>query len=157
LDALNTLTAKPLLDYLLAVSGMESPILTIDKAWNVFCRYLVIPDRDGNALASYQATVASPDESASALMVRSAREVTDDSPGFPLTRSAFLQFMIEGDCRGIEDQEVWTTDCADLEAFRSKVEGLTSFRYALNNPCSSGECMLDEMDANESEGEPGSN
>ncbi len=143
----NTLTAKPLLEYLLASEGLEPPGLVFARVWPVFCHFLTVPDQEGGAVASYQAMIARENADYAELVIRFARQVSDDAGGWgDLTRSVFVQFMFEGPFPGLAAEECWLNDCPDLDGFRQAVEALPTFIAALDLTCTDGSILVEEQE-----------
>jgi len=146
-EPVNTLTAKPLLEYMLASEGMEAPALVFAKAWPIYCRFLAVPDQDGNVLGSYQAAIARENPEYAEVTVRLVRELTDGAAGVgDLTRSVFVQFIYEGPLLDVVDEECWSNDFPDLEAFRQAVEALPTFGLASVQACTDGSLVVEERD-----------
>lgn len=131
---INTLTAKPLLELMLAQAGMEGEHVTPAHAWLVFVEYLKVPSESGDGEAAFHAVHPEGEEGKHGVVFLLTREVADDAPGYPSVRHVTLQFGFESmDARQVEQLEVRSSEFGSLDEFVEDVEGRAQFHFMQTN------------------------
>ena len=140
---INTLTALPVLKYLLAEQGIEPPAIPFRTAWEVFQRFLKLPAESREDLAGFQVTWLKENPQEPVLQVLLCRQLQDDAPGIGLLRRIVgLQFLYAGARVTVDDGELWSNDFHSLDSFLDQVEKQPAFDYARD-----GDDHLTEADA----------
>ena len=150
----NTLTALPALQYMLADAGLAAPHFSFRAAWEVFQRYLAVPSDASEDIAGFQPTWVRENALDPVFEVRLCRQVTDTKGGYGSTaRVVGIDFRFEGAPAEMDEVEVWANDFATLKQFIQRVEQGTEFRYALGGRLIEAEAIvLDEGDPQEVRG-----
>src|SRR5690348_6124710 len=150
----NTLTALPALQYMLADAGLTAPHFSFRAAWDVFQKYLGIPSEAQDDIAGFQTTWVRENALDPVFEVRFCRQVTDTKGGWGSTaRVVGIEFRFEGAPADMEEVEIWANDVGSRNAFVQKVEASTEFQYALKGRLIEAEAIvLDEGDPQEVRG-----
>lgn len=150
----NTLTALPALQYMLADAGLEAPHFPFRAAWDVFQTYLALPSDAQDDVAGFQTTWVRENALDPVFEVRLCRQVTDAKGSWGSTaRVVGIDFRFEGAAPEMEEVELWASDFASLRKFIEGVEASTEFRYALEGRLVEAEAIvLDEGDPQEVRG-----
>ncbi|MEO8450609.1 MAG: hypothetical protein ABI647_12495 [Gemmatimonadota bacterium] len=132
---LNTLTAKPLLEYLVACEGVDDDFaggITPARAWPAFSRFAAIPTTSDGDVISFQASWVDDPTIPPAYTMSWARELTDDASGFGRsTLSVILEFRYEvPPAEALHPIKVWSTDFPSIEGFLAEVERCRAFQFA---------------------------
>jgi len=132
----NTLTAGPLLRLLLALEGMEPPLVTPDRAWEVFKRYARMPSAADDDVVSFQARWVEEPGNEPVVFCGLARRLTDaERNPLGLTRTVQLEYVYEAEDAGeFEDIEIWSDEFESLDDFFQEVEGLAQFELMQSAP-----------------------
>jgi len=146
---LNTLTAWPMLRLMLAMEGMEPPLLPANRTWAVFRAFLELPSASERDVSSFQTSWIREDPDTPTFVVRLVRQLTDNAAGWgPLTRSVEAQFLYEAPSDpGLAEHTVWSDDFRSLGDFVAAVEALPEWRFAVENDRSDGDLLADEESA----------
>src|SRR5579864_3104863 len=119
----NTLTALPALQYMLANAGLEAPHFAFRPAWEVFQRFLAVPSDSSDDVAGFQTTWVRDNALDPLFEVRLCRQVTDAKSSFgTTTRVIGVEFRFEGAPDGMEEVELWANDSPGLAQFIATVE-----------------------------------
>ena len=150
----NTLTALPALQYMLADAGLEAPHFSFRAAWDVFQQYLAVPSDAQDDVAGFQTTWVRENALDPVFEVRLCRQVTDTKGGWGTTaRVVGIDFRFESAPAEMDEMEVWATEVGSLSQFVKKVEASAEFRYALQGRLIEAEAIvLDEGDPQEVRG-----
>lgn len=150
----NTLTALPALQYMLADAGLAAPHFPFRAAWDVFQKYLTIPSDAQDDVAGFQTTWVRENALDPVFEVRFCRQVTDTKGGWGSTaRVVGIDFRFEGAPVEMDEVEIWANDMGSLGQFMQKVEASTEFQYALQGRLIEAEAIvLDEGDPQEVRG-----
>ena len=153
----NTLTALPALQYMLADAGLVAPHFPFRDAWEVFQRYLAVPADAADDMAGFQTTWVRENALDPVFEVRLCRQVTDAKGGYGATaRVVGIDFRFEGAPAEMEEVELWAGDHASLRQFIQRVERSTEFQFALGGRLIEAEAIvLDEGDPQEVRGGTG--
>jgi hypothetical protein len=132
----NTLTAAPLLRLLLALEGMEPPLVIPAGAWAVFKRYARMPSAaDDDAVGFLARWVEEPGNEPVVFCVLERR--LTDAAGNPLgmTRTVQLEYTYDAeDASDLEDIEIWSDEFESLDDFFQEVEDLPQFELMQSAP-----------------------
>jgi len=139
-------TARPLLDLMLGLEGLEAPILDPQAAWRVFKNYLKVPSESGDLVAGFQCSVVTDESLGPGVLVRFVREISAPEAGGTRVRNVFLQLVYNESQEGLQDQDVWVEPGEDLGGFTGKVEALTEFRFAMEASPVAGEVFVEETE-----------
>jgi len=147
----NTLTALPALEYMLADAGLEAPHFAFRPAWEVFQRFIAVPADSSDDSAGFQTTWVRDNALDPVFEVRLCRQVTDAKSRFgTTTRVIGVEFQFEGAPDGMEEVELWASDSPSLEQFIATVERTREFQYARGGRVIEAEAIvLDEGDPQE--------
>ena len=127
----NTLTALPVLKYLLAEEGIEPPIIPFRRGWEVFQRFLKLPAESQEDVAGFQVTWLRENPEEPVLEVLLCRQLRDASPGIGLLRRIVaVQFLYGGARVTVDDMDLWSADFPSLDRFLDRVEKEPAFDYA---------------------------
>jgi len=141
------LTARPLLDLMLAFQGLEAPILDPSAAWRVFKEYLGVPSAVGATVGGFQCSVVAEEALGPGVLVRFIREVAgEDTEVGPRRRNVFLQLVYDSSEEGLEDRDLWMEPGSSLSEFLTAVEALPEFRFAMEAAPSGGEVFMEEAE-----------
>lgn len=125
---LNTMTAKPLLELLLAQAGMEHEQFPPERAWPVFAEFARLPSASGDDVVSFQAMPGDEHGLADAMVILWSRQLADAAPGYDAIRSVVLQYVVEDlGVRELDPVEAWSGDFNELGEFLAHVEALPHF------------------------------
>ena len=139
----NTLKARPALQYLVADAGLEAPSISLQDGWKIFQTYLRLPSDSPEDLAGFQATWIREGSEEPVLEVLFARQLTDKAATYgPITRVVALQFLIEGVSADVRELEVWSSDFPSFDRFLDHVEKLPEFQHALDGSLIQGDVIL---------------
>ena len=150
----NTLTALPALQYMLADAGLEAPHFAFGAAWEVFQKYLGLPSDASEDIAGFQTTWVRENALDPVFEVRLCRQVTDAKGAWGSTaRIVGIDFRFEGAPAAMDEVALWASDFKSLKQFIERVEASTEFRYALTGRLVEAEAIvLDEGDPQEVRG-----
>ena|SRR5690242_15302474 len=150
----NTLTALPALQYMLADAGLAAPHFSFRAAWDVFQKYLTLPSDAEDDVAGFQTTWVRENALDPVFEVRFCRQVTDTRGAWGSTaRVVGIDFRFEGAPAEMDEVAIWATDVGSLKQFMEKVEASIEFRYALQGRLIEAEAIvLDEGDPQEVRG-----
>jgi hypothetical protein len=150
----NTLTALPALQYMLADAGLVAPHFSFRAAWDVFQKYLALPSDAQDDVAGFQTTWVRENALDPVFEVRFCRQVTDTKGGWGSTaRVIGIDFRFEGAPAEMDEIEIWAQDVRSLKQFIQTVEAGTEFQYALQGRLIEAEAIvLDEGDPQEVRG-----
>lgn len=125
---LNTLTGVPLLRLLLANDGMEPPDLDLLRAWQAFKYFANLTADSEQDVVGFQGRWVGEAADSPLLACTWLRQLTDDAPGYSLTRAIELDYTLETPYNSaIEDVEIWSDSYTSVEAFLTDVEQLPHF------------------------------
>jgi len=132
----NTLTAGPLLRLLLALDGMEPPLVDPVRAWPVFKRYAGMPSASEEDVIGFQARWVEEPGNEPVVFCALERRLTDtDGNPLGMTRTVQLEYTYDaGDASELEDVEVWSDEFENLADFFQEVEGLPQFEIMQSIP-----------------------
>jgi hypothetical protein len=139
-------TARPLLDLMLALEGIEAPVLDPSEAWRVFKEYLAVSSEAGNVVGGFHCSVVSDESLGPGVLVRFVREISDPEVGRSRVRNVFLQLVYNESQDGLVDRDLWVETKEDLQGFVSKVEALPEFRFAMEATPVAGEVFVEETE-----------
>jgi hypothetical protein len=139
-------TARPLLDLMLALEGLEPPVLDPAAAWRVFKDYLAVPSAVGSVVGGFHCSVVSDESLGPGVLVRFVREIGDPEQGGTRVRNVFLQLVYNESQEGLEDRDLWVDTQEDLSGFVSQVEALPEFRFAMEATPVAGEVFVEETE-----------
>ena len=139
-------TARPLLDLMLALQGIEAPVLDPAEAWRVFKEYLTVPSEAGSVVGGFHCSVVSDESLGPGVLVRFVREISDPEVGRSRVRNVFLQLVYNESQDGLVDRDLWVETKEDLQGFVSKVEALPEFRFAMEATPVAGEVFVEETE-----------
>lgn len=147
----NTLTALPALQYMLANAGLEAPHFAFRPGWDAFQRFLAVPSDSSSDSAGFQTTWVRDNALDPVFEVRLCRQVTDAKGSFgTTTRVVGVEFQFEGAPDEMEEIELWASDSPNLEQFIATVERTREFQYARGGRVIEAEAIvLDEGDPQE--------
>lgn len=147
----NTLTALPALEYMLADAGLEAPHFAFRPGWEAFQRFLAVPSDSSDDIAGFQTTWVRDNALDPVFEVRLCRQVTDARGSFgTTTRVVGVEFRFEGAPDGMEEVELWANDSPSLAQFIATVERTREFQYARGGRVIEAEAIvLDEGDPQE--------
>ncbi|HYK10513.1 MAG TPA: hypothetical protein VEV39_06925 [Gemmatimonadales bacterium] len=150
----NTLTALPALQYMLADAGLTAPHFSFRAAWDVFQKYLAVPSDAQADIAGFQTTWVRENALDPVFEIRLCRQVTDAKGGWGSTaRVVGIDFRFEGAPAEMDEVEIWASDVGSLKDFIHQVEASTEFQYALRARLIEAEAIvLDEGDPQEVRG-----
>ncbi len=142
---ITTFTAEHVLQYLLAVEGLERPFGTIATSWPVVKRFLEMPSGESPDLASYQVSHGDSDDPRFVQVVFT-RQLTDSADGFgPRTRSTLFTFYWDfAQPFDLEPTELWSSDFAALNEFFEAVEAHPTFSALADVPPEEAYVQVDE-------------
>ena len=145
----NTITAGPLLNLLLALQGMEGPD-DRETAWKVFRQFAALPSSSEHDVIGFTAELLDEPGGYPTLTGSWLRQLTDDAAGLTLTRAIQVEFGYEEPPDAlIEAVEMWSDEYPTLGAFFSAVEQLPHFNFIMENPPHSSGVYVHESEANE--------
>lgn len=123
------LTASPLLRLMLALEGMEGPVIDPMRAWAVFRRFIALPAEAAQDVATFQATWVTEIDGPPILFCVLARQLTVSVRGMAeTTRSIQVEFSFEAEYTDeLEDIEAWSDEFETLDDFAAHVEELPHF------------------------------
>jgi|GEM_PF-2033447 len=110
-------TARPLLDLMLALQGLEAPVLDPAEAWRVFKEYLAVPSEAGSVVGGFHCSVVSDESLGPGVLVRFVREISDPEVGGSRVRNVFLQLVYNESQEGLEDRDLSMEDYVGLGVF----------------------------------------
>ncbi|HUL71429.1 MAG TPA: hypothetical protein VLT17_14470 [Gemmatimonadales bacterium] len=139
-------TARPLLDLMLGLEGLEAPVLDPQSAWRVFKDYLKVPSEAGGLVAGFQCSVVTDESLGPGVLIRFVREISDPDEGGSRVRNVFLQLVYNESQEGLQDQDLWVAPGEDLAGFVDKVEALAEFRFAMEASPVAGEVFVEETE-----------
>src|SRR4029077_1326551 len=147
----NTLTALPALQYMLADAGLEAPHFAFRPGWEAFQRFLALPSGASGGVGGFQAPWGRDNALDPVFEVRLCRQVTDAKSSFgTTTRVIGVEFRFEGAPDGMEEVELWANDSPTLAQFIATVERTREFQYARGGRVIEAEAIvLDEGDPQE--------
>jgi hypothetical protein len=145
MEPVNLLTARPLLDLMLARRGMEPPILDPLAAWQVFREYLAVPAASGPTVAGFSCSVVNDEALGAGILVRLIREVTAEMDQGTWTRNVFLQLVYNESQEGLEDRDLWLEPGGSLAEWFAEVEALPEFRFAMEATPAGGEVFVEDV------------
>ena len=128
----NTITAGPLLNLLLALQGMEGPD-DRRRTWEVFQQFARLASSSEHDVVGFHAGWMEVDDGYPTFAGSWVRELTDDAAGFgTLTRAIQVEFGYEEPLESLlEPVELWSDDYPTLEAFFAEVAQLPHFTFIM--------------------------
>ena len=147
----NTITAGPLLNLLLAMDGMEEPA-DPRRAWAVFKRFAQVPSSSTQDVLGFQVRWIQVGDGYPVLTCAWVRQLTDDA-GYTteITRIISLEYSYDSGRQELtsypEDLELWSDDYSTLSEFFGDVEQQPQFSFMLQHAADfSGVYLHDEED-----------
>ena len=133
---LNHLTARPLLELLLAQLEYESGYLFLEPTWPVFLWWAALPTQQDDDGVSFQATLESEGPDGILLTVSILRQLTYPAPALDArercgSRQVGVQWTYElGEVGALVERDIWARDFPSLEAFAYYVKRLPEWQLA---------------------------
>lgn len=140
---INTLTAQPVLRYLLAEAGFEPPMVPVREGWDVFQKYLALPAESAQDVAGFQSSWIRENPEQPVFSIVLCRQLTDDKSAMS-TRTIALNFLFEDPKWDLDEQEYWSTDFRSLDAFLDHVDRLRQMEFALQATPTLGDVVEQE-------------
>ncbi len=128
---INTLTAQPVLRYLLAEAGFEPPLIPVREGWQIFKKFLGLPAESFKDLAGFQSSWIRENPAQPVFSLVFCRQLTADKTEVD-TRTIALTYLFEDPKWDLDEQECWSADFRNLDAFLDHVERLREFDFALD-------------------------
>lgn len=133
---LNYLTARPTLELLLALEGLEAPDLAPDAALPVFAEFLSVAQAAGTIDAGFQAEIVAETAEEGLLSLTLGlryplpiHALSPEQP--PLYRTVGIRWDLQVEDPGrFEPSVVWVEDYPDLNGFAAAVRGTTEWQEA---------------------------
>ena len=133
---LNYLTARPTLELLLALAGLEAPTVGPGQALPIFGDLLALPQDQGCTDAGYQAEVVVEGPDAGLLVVRLGLRYAVPGPLLDptqarLCRSVGIHWSYPlPDADTFSSCELWLTDFPDFAAFSRAIQDTAEWKFA---------------------------
>lgn len=147
----NTITAGPLLNLLLAMEGMEVPGDPAD-VWPVFKKFIAVQSSSELDVASFQVSL---EQSYDSVGVRCSwtRQLRDDAGGYGVTdRLIEVVYAFAKPQLGVlEPTELWSDQYTDLTAFFAHVEAQSAFKWLMSSTPDAGSIVVEEIDSSDGE------
>ena len=140
---INTLTADPVLRYLLADAGLEPPSVPVREGWEIFKKFLALPTESKRDAAGFQTSWIRENPAAPVFSVIFCRQLSEDEGGI-INRAVALNFLFDDARSDLAEHEIWSTDFRRLDDFLDHVERLREFDFALEAPPTLGDVVTQE-------------
>ena len=137
----NTLTALPVLQYLIADAGLHAPAITVRDGWRIYQSFLKLPAESSEDLAGFQTAWLHENPDAPVFELAFCRQLTDTAYG-DLTRIVAIQFLLDDAPRALSEIDAWSSNFDSLDRFLDHVERLPEFEYALDGSLVGGDAVL---------------
>jgi hypothetical protein len=141
----NTITAGPLLNLLLALAGMEVPGDPAD-VWPIFRKFAAVASASDLDVVSFQ---VSWEERDNAVGVRCCwtRQLRDDAAGYgTIDRLVEVVYAYErASLAHPQELELWSDQFASLDAFFGDAESRPEFRFLLDNIPDGGSIVVEDL------------
>jgi hypothetical protein len=133
----NTITAGPLLNLMLALAGMESPEEPA-RAWEVFKRFARAPSTSSHDVIAFQVGWIEVDGGDPLLSCSWVRQLTDDAAGYgDITRAVQLEYGYDEKLLHVPNSiDVWSDEFPSLAEFFEAVERQSQFGFMMETAAS---------------------
>jgi len=139
----NTLTALPVLQYLIADEGLEAPGIPFRRGWEIFQKFLKVPGDSSEDMAGFLVSWLRENPDEPVLEILLCRQLADSEPPIgPLRRIVALQFLYSGARVTVDDSELWSKDFGSVDRFLDQVEKGPAFDYAVDGELTSGDAII---------------
>ena len=138
---LNTLTALPVLHYLVADAGLQAPAITVRDGWRIYQAFLKLPAESSEDVAGFQTAWLRESRETPVFELAFCRQLTDTAYG-DLTRVVAIQFLLDDAPDHLSEVQTWSSDFPFLDRFLDHVEHLPEFEYALDGSLVAGDAVL---------------
>lgn len=147
----NTITAGPLLNLMLALEGMEAPGEP-DATWEVFKRFAQVPSQSVHDVVGFQVVWIQVEGGDPFLSCSWVRQLTDDAAGYDeLTRAIQVEYAYSSGLLNVPDPvEIWSDEYGSLAEFFEAVEAQPQFAFLLQTSATfTGVYVRDQEDIDE--------
>lgn len=148
--AVNTLTGRPLFELLLALDGIEAPLLPLERTRDAFRRFLDLPAENRDGGACFQTDVVSEGSDGAVFQAGLFRQLTDPAPMIgdeSATSTRMIGVWWRWDllsAGGLRTQEIWAADCDSSTDFWARVEATAEWDFMLEHLADDAGIVSDE-------------